>query len=41
MKVDQKQKRYEKVLMDSVGSLRLDEKQLKDIQKAFGESFDI
>ena len=34
------ERKYEKVLLSAVGSLRA-EKRLKDIQKAFGESFDV
>jgi len=31
--------RYKKVLEDAVGALRIDERKLREIQKAMGESF--
>ena len=37
----ERKKRYLEVLKDAVGALRIDKKQLKEIQRAIGESFHV
>ena len=37
----ERRKRYLNVLKDAVGALRIDKKQLEEIQKAVGESFHV
>lgn len=37
----ERKKRYLEVLKDTVGALRIDKKQLEEIQRAIGESFHV
>ncbi len=37
----ERRRRYEEILRDAVGALKISKKQLKEIQKAIGESFHV
>ena len=37
----EKRRKYEQVLRDAVGSLRISQDKLKEIQRAIGESFNV